>query len=210
VQAADIDLFDWGVNIDGAVSVPSQGDPIPSAVDIAGFDSFTGLGSIGVTMAGAGAHSFDAFFDHEIDEAINSFFNETGAATGTAVAGQSWEIDEPDISVGDIFLNFEDSTLDNGIGTSIFGNTVFPGDVSMAMGWDFSLAAGETAFIELVLSEIAPTSGFFLSHSDPASNATIHLSSTLAVTPMSVPAPAVLWLFGSGLLGLIGITRYRA
>ena len=210
VEAAVIDLFDWGVNIDGAVSMPSQGDPIPSAVNVAGFDDFTGLGSIGVTMAGAGSHSFDAFFDHEIDEAINSVFNETGAATGATVAGQSWEIDEPGFSDGDIFLNFEDSTLDNGIGTSIFGNTLFPDDVSMAMGWDFALAAGETAFIELVLSELAPTSGFFLSHSDPASNATIYLSSTLAITPMSIPVPVVVWLFTSGLLGLIGIARYRA
>jgi len=200
--AADIALFDYGFNIDGTVSMPSQGDPVPVEVDLSGFDAVTGLGAIGVTMTGAGgAHSFDAFFDHEIDEAINTFFNETGAANGTALAGQSWEIDEPGAADGDIFLNFENSALDNGIGTSVFGDTVFPDDVSMAMGWDFSLVAGETALIELVLSEMAPASGFFLSHSDPASNATIYLSSSLT----AIPVPAAAWLFGSGLLGLAGI-----
>jgi hypothetical protein len=202
-QAATIALFDYGFNIDGTVSVPFQGDPVPSGVNLSGFDDITGLGAIGVTMTGAGAHSFDAFFDHEIDEAINTFFNETGAATGTALAGQSWEIDEPGDSNGDIFVNFQDSALDNGIGTSVFGNTIFPDDVSMAMGWDFSLASGNMAFIELILSELEPTSGFFLSHSDPDSNATIYLSSTLTVT--AIPVPAAVWLFGSGLLGLIGI-----
>ena len=187
--------------------MPSQGDPIPSGVNVAGFDDVSGLGVINITMAGAGAHSFGAFFDHEIDEAINSFFNETGAATGVAVAGQSWEIDEPGFVNGDIFVNFQDTVLDNSIGTSVFGDTVFPNDVSIAMGWDFSLAVGDTAFIELVLGELAPTSGFFLSHSDPASNTTIYLSSTLTVTP--IPVPAALWLFGSGLLGLIGIARRK-
>jgi len=207
-QAATIALFDYGFNIDGTVSMPFQGDPVPSGVNLSGFDDITGLGAIGVTMTGAGAHSFDAFFDHEIDEAINTFFNETGAATGTALAGQSWEIDEPGDSNGDIFVNFQDSALDNGIGTSVFGNTVFPDDVSMAMGWDFSLAVGDMALIEFVLSELAPTSGFFLSHSDPDSNATIYLSSTLTVS--AIPVPAAVWLFGSGLLGLIGIARRKS
>ena len=206
-QAATIALFDYGFNIDGTVSMPFQGDPVPSGVNLSGFDDITGLGAIGVTMTGAGAHSFDAFFDHEIDEAINTFFNETGAATGTALAGQSWEIDEPGDSNGDIFVNFQDSALDNGIGTSVFGNTVFPDDVSMAMGWDFSLAVGDMALIEFVLSELAPTSGFFLSHSDPDSNATIYLSSTLTVS--AIPVLAAVWLFGSGLLGLIGIGRTK-
>jgi len=204
-QSVEIDLFDYGFNIDGTVSMISQGDPVPSGINLSAFDDITGLGSIGVTMAGAGAHSFGAFFDHEIDEPINTFFNETGATTGAALAGQSWEIDEPGFFDGDIFVNFQDSALDNGIGTSVFGDTVFPDDVSMAMGWDFSLAAGETAFIELVLSEMAPASGFFLSHNDPDSSATIYLSSSLTI----IPVPAAVWLFGSGLLGLIGFARSK-
>lgn len=207
-EAAAINLFDYGFNIDGTVSMPSLGDPVPSGVNIAGFDDFTGLGTIVTTITGAGAHSFDAFFDHEIDEALNTFFNETGVVTGIVAAGQSWEIDDPGFANGDIFVNLQDSALDNGIGTSVFGDTVFPNDVSMAMGWNFSLAAGEQATIGILLSLSLPSSSFFLTHTDPDSNESIYLSSTLSIS--QVPMPPSVWLFGSGLLGLIGVARKKA
>lgn len=207
VEAATIGLFEYGFNIDGVVNVPSQGDPVPAEVDMSFFDTITGLGAISIDMTGAGAHTFDAFFDHEIDEAINTFFNETGAATGIVAAGQSWEIDEPGFISGDIFENFQASVLDNGIGNSIHGNTVFPDDVSMAMGWDFALAVGEQATINILLSLSPPSSGFFLTHTDPDSNESISLSSTLSIS--QVPVPAAIYLFGSGLLGMIGIARRK-
>jgi hypothetical protein len=203
---ASIFLYEWGVNIDGAVSFPSLGDPVPSEVNVAGFDDMTGLGAISVTITGAGSHTFDAFFDHDIDESINTFFNETGAATGIVAAGQSWEIDEPGFVNGDIFENFQASVLDNGIGNSIYGNTIFPDDVSMAMGWDFTLAAGEQASIDILLGLSAPNSGFFLTHTDPDSNLSFYVSSTINIS--QVPIPAAVWLFGSGLLGLIGIAPF--
>lgn len=211
VQAVPVvGLFDYGFNIDGTVSMPSLGDPVPAQVNLSGFDDIEGLGSITATITGAGAHSFDAFFDHEIDEAINTFSNETGSATGTAAAGQSWEIDEPGWVDGDIFLNFEDSLLDNGIGTSIFGNTAFPDDVSMAMGWDFTLAAGETALIDLVLTDVLPTGGFFLTHTDPDSQYSVYLSSSLTIRGgVPTPEPSILLLMGIGLTGLL-LGRRRA
>jgi len=200
-DAATIDLFEWALNIDGAVSNPTQGDPIPSGVNVAGFNDSTGLGAISITIIGAGSHAFDAFFDHEIDEAINTFFNENGAVTGASAAGQSWEIDEPGFIFGDIYTNFMNSNLDN-------INAVPAGleeDVSMAVGWDFVLAAGEQATIDILLSLSAPTSGFFLTHSDPDSDESIYFSSTLSIS--QIPIPAAVWLFGSGLLGFIGIAR---
>lgn len=202
---AAIVLFDYGFNIDGDVSMPLQGDPLPAAVDISGFDDLTGLGSIAVTIDGAGVHNFDAFFDHEIDELTNTYFNELGSATGTLAAGQSWEIDEPGFFDGDIFMNFENSALDNAIGVSIFGNTLFPEDVSMAIGWDFTLAVGETATIMLALStDVVPT-GFYLEHLDPDSNKSVYLSSTLSIA--AIPLPGAVWLFGAGLVGLVGMSR---
>jgi hypothetical protein len=206
---ASIVLFEWGVNIDGAVSFPSLGDPVPSGVNVAGFDDNTGLGVISVTITGAGSHTFDAFFDHDIiDELVNTYFNETGAATGIVAAGQSWEIDEPGFINGDIFENFQASVLDNSINNSIHGNTVFPDDVSMAMGWDFALAAGEQAYIDILLGLSAPSSGFFLTHTDPDSNLSFYLSSTINIS--QVPIPAAVWLFGSGLIGLVGIAGKKA
>ena len=31
----------------------------------------------------------------------------------------------------------------------------------------------------------------------------------IAVTPSAIPVPAAVWLFGSGLLGLVGVARRR-
>ena len=75
---ASIVLFEWGVNIDGAVSFPSLGDPVPSGVNVAGFDDNTGLGVISVTITGAGSHTFDAFFDHDIIDVIGVFEKGSG------------------------------------------------------------------------------------------------------------------------------------
>ncbi len=202
VGAASIALFDYGFNIDGTVSERMFSgdpldpfDPIPAQVDIGGFNESTGLGAITATITGVGAHTFDVFFDHEIDEPINTYFNENGSASGAAAAGQSWEIDEPGYIFGDIFTNFLGSTLDNGNGVP----SGLEDDVSMAMGWDFNLGVDETAIISLFLSEIAPTSGFYLVHSDPDSSASIFLSSTLRI--IGVPEPSLIWLLVTGLLG---------
>lgn len=221
---AGIVLYDYGFNIDGKVSMPILGDPVPAEVDISGFDDITGLGDITATISGAGTHTFDAFFDHEIRETNNSFFNEFGSFTGAPGAGQSWEIDEPgfagdngvlgengDPYYGDIFDNFEDSMLDNQINYDSFDNQFLasPDDVSMAMGWDFTLGVDEFATISLTLSELMPTSGFYLSHTDPDTKdqnenvvpTTFYLSSSLDIA--KVPEPSILLLFGTGLLGLV-------
>lgn len=203
---ATLSLFDYGFNIDGTVT----SNAAPAGVNIGSFNTSTGLGSITSTITGAGSHTFDAFFDHEIDEAINTYFNESGMATGVAAAGQSWEIDEPGYVDGDIFENFQASALDNGIGTSIYGDTLFPDDVSMAMGWDFTLAAGETAFISLLLSDTNNGGGFFLTHSDADSQYDFYLSSSLTIrgggTP--TPEPSILLLLGVGLAGM-AVNRRR-
>ena len=206
-SAAEINLFDYGFNIDGTVSVPTMGDPVPGVADISGFDDITGLGSISMTIIGVGAHYAVLFVDHEIDESVNTYYNENGSATGVAAAGQSWEIDEPGFVFGDIFLNFMASTLDN-------TNDVpagFEDDVSMALGWDFTLVAGETAMIDFLLSTMAPN-GFYLSHTDPDSAASIHFSSSLNITgggPDPIPEPTTLLLVGIGLVGLAGFGRKK-
>jgi hypothetical protein len=195
---ASIALDDYGFNVDGTISYPFFGDAIPAAVDISGFNDFTGLGTIEVTITGAGNHNFGAIFDHDIDEPANTFFNELGAVHGAAAVNQGWEINEPFFSF--IYSDFETDSL------LIFSgnNSLSPDDVSMAMSWEFMLAQGEQALITMALGTTLP-GGFSLEQLDPDSSTSIYLSSTLAIS--AVPIPAAIWLFGSGLIGLVGFSK---
>jgi hypothetical protein len=187
------------------VSDPTYGDPIPAGADISGFDTVTGLGTILVSVGGAGSHYVSLFVDHEIDQATNTFFNEYGDTSGSAAAGQTWEIDEPGYLFGDIYDNFLVSALD---GTNAVPSGL-DDDVSMAQGWDFALAAGETAEVTFVLASVQP-SGFYLSHTDPDSNTTFYFSSSVDISPSGVvPIPGAVWLFGTALVGLGALGRRR-
>lgn len=215
-QAAPIQLYDFALNLDGTISdivlTYEELDPVPAEADLSGFDYVgdasdpaTGLGSIVITIMGAGVHNILAYFDHELDEDINGFDNEFGGTGGAAAAGQSWEIDEPGFSFGNLFDNFADNTLEN------VNDLPSPDadDIAMAMGWNFTLAADETAEIVFTISENQP-GGFWLSQTDNDSDTQIFLTSTLTISgpPTGVPEPGTLLLFGAGLMGL-GLARTR-
>lgn len=163
---AAVALFESASNVDGVVTTITGDPPLGTS----------GLGTISFIVTGAGLHNVDLFVDHELSEPQNTFSNEIGNVFGVPAAGQSWEIDEPGFSFGNIYSNFTASSLDNSNPAASW-----PDDVSMALGWDFLLAAGETATVSFTLSETAPTSGFYLAHSDPASRETVYFSSALRV-----------------------------
>jgi hypothetical protein len=185
-SAAVLTLADYAFNVDGVLTPGA----FPAGVNGAAFDTTTGLGSVQVTVSDPGAHYVGMFVDHEVDEAINTFFNELGAAIGAPAAGQSWELDEPGWINGDIYDNLTAGTLDNAIGVSLYGNTVFPEDVSMAMAYDFALGAGESAQLTFTLGLVPPAGGFYLMQNDPDSAASIYFSSTLTI----IPEPGLAWL----------------
>ncbi len=224
-HAGPIELKEYAFNVDGVFTPASA----PAGVDLSAFEMTSGMGIIMTTITGAGGHFFGGWFDHEINQAVSTPFNEWGAPNGTTAYGQSWEIDEPGSGsdrdgtagvqyFGDIYSNIEDSTpgmvyLDNQVFYDGFdGQNLSPfDDVSMAMGWDFTLGLDERASIELLLSDIQPLSGFYLTQWDEVSSRQVFFSGSLAISaiPVQAPEPSNILLFGVGLLGLGGLCRRR-
>lgn len=99
-NAVSISLFEVGVNKDGDQPTPAN---VKYALDP------SGLGSVSVIVKGKGEHFVLGYFDYEIGEL---FFDELGAANGAPGAGESWEIDEPGFTFGNIYLNFQGGALD--------------------------------------------------------------------------------------------------
>ena len=205
--ASPLSLFEWGFNVNGTVYdsfVQAPGD-LPASFDTSQFNFATGLGTITMTFApgAAGDYQISAFFDHEIVALPNTSFNEFGSTSGTAGAGQSWEIDEPGYTSGNAYQNFLAGTLDNTNGVPDGASN----DVSMALGWAFHLQQGGAARLQFTVATTAPT-GFALLHTDPESQVTVYLSSQFDnVAP--VPEPGTMLLMGSGLLGLFGLGYKR-
>ena len=130
--SATPELYDWAFNINGEMFTapgtypgPDPGQ-LPSYVDGSGFDWNAGLGTISIAYYPAVADDYFliAFFDHEIVEPGNSYFNEYGAANNIVdlSAGQSWEIDEPGYVYGDIRTYWVEEPSGSGNWVEYVGN----------------------------------------------------------------------------------------
>src|SRR6266487_748998 len=231
VQADPVVLQDYLFNVNGTSSCPDAacgGSLLPPGLDSSAFDFSTGIGTLVWTFnaGAAGSYFFDAFFDHDLHA---PFFNEFGTVNGAAGAGVSWQIDEPGFGdgnrLGTIFDNAMANALDNtnhvpGT-TSNFLNTcggngggaadpTCNNDVSLAMGFNFVLAANQQVVLTLATSTVRPGGGFFLQQRDPDSPGDdLFLTGALEITsaPATVPEPATLLLVGGGLIA--GANRAR-
>lgn len=222
VQAASVGLFDWAFYVSDGGGTSTYEDFWGDSMPTTGSLNAEGLGILTWSTSAVGDNTFIAFFDHEIDETLNTNFNEFGTAFGTSAADQSWEIDEPGYVFGDIYENttgWNGTDYSSVIGLDSFNNvdSNLPDDVSMAMGWDFSLGVDEIATITLTLSDDIGDmpGGFYLSQTDPDSDASIYFSSTLEFRPTGqggpvIPEPSTLFLMGIGLAGLLGVHRRRS
>jgi len=178
-HAIEISLEDWIFNIDGSVTEKFAGDALPTTGSLV-----NGLGTLSLDVTGGGSHNLIGYFDFEIAENFNTFFNESGAVTGSPAIGQSWEVDEQGFVFGDIVDNVFAGSLDNSVG-------VTPGareDIAFAIGWNFSLLASDIASIDFVFTDILPTVDFFLTQTDPDLGKSLYFYSSLNIQSTGSPA----------------------
>jgi hypothetical protein len=194
--AAIIQLNEVAINIDGTVDDTFPPPPLTlPGIDDSGFDYTTGLGVLEVTVSGVGAHLVAAFYDHDLFNDDNTFFDDRGEALGAVPPGVGWEIDEP--FLGDIFSNFVAGDLDE----TVFDGVSDEGDASMALSWDFLLDPSQAAIVTFITTASDP-GGFRLHQFDD--DLDIYLTSTLRIVGVQVPEPALL-----GLLGLAALASSR-
>jgi hypothetical protein len=151
----------------------------------------------GAALAGI---TFVSFVDAEIDETLNTFFDEFAETQGALAAGQVFEVDEPGYLFGDIFANARAASLD---GTNAVPAGA-PEDVSMALAFVIpSLAPGQIARIEILLSEDGDALGGFAIGQrdvDPRSTTVITYSGVASIVPE--PGTAALLALGAAALAL--------
>jgi hypothetical protein len=207
-EADDIVLQDWTFNVNGNTNfncLPAPCSPnVPAFLNFAGFDFSTGLGTIsGNYSPGAGTYFLIFYVDIDITGSNNVLDNETAAAVGTPSTLQTWEIDEPGFTTGQLVFDVLAGTLTNSMWPS---GSSSPNDVGMALGWGFTLAAGEVAFVSWTVSTTAPGSGFYLEQHDP-NGQTLYFSSNLSTTSTPIPEPATVLLMATGLSAIAALRR---
>lgn len=158
------------------------------------------LTNVGATPFGA--FTFLAFADFEIDETVNTFFNEYAETRGSVAPGFGYEVDEPGYAFGDIFDHLRAGTLDDTNALPIGS----PDDVSFAFSVRMEgLAVGGSATFRMLLSEDGASIGSFAIDQldvDPQSSGT-------RITASFVPEPGTGLLLAAGLAGLAARSRRR-
>jgi len=142
-------------------------------------------GSVGDNVVGAIAE----------DNELLAFMTVVSSSSIPATAGIfHLLLDSPAIDPGD-FIAYGDASITNGINQNSLGSLTF----NVFNGMDFYVAAEIDANTK---NGFADGSNTFTMQFDDATGLT-------AVAMSAVPVPAAVWLFGSGLISLIGIARRK-
>jgi hypothetical protein len=174
----------------------------------------------------AGTYTFDVTLGNDIPNAIGN--PETGTLTATVGATQlgmhmlfDWNGNENI----DVFVVANGSSI---FGAGLLYSTVtasggklkcdsgFTGTITKNCLYDGPLFGGAGAPTKSQVWMMASTdpdgdgvNGIAMNTGGPFAGFNANFNATMAPTPDAVPVPAAVWLFGSGLLGLVGIARRK-
>lgn len=152
-------------------------------------------GSFSVTNTSAMMQTFDITFSLPISPSFTDGFM-TGSLSGSF-------FDADNSGSATLNLNAWDGLIDGSTQMTLF---LFSGACSGSAGCNSTIAPvsqGPTLYIGDVNSTIGIHMNFDLSAGDTATFDTL-----FEVNP--IPVPAAVWLFGTGLLGLVGVARRKA
>jgi hypothetical protein len=182
--------------------------PVLGAEGFSGPNSLAGssaVGMLGYTYSGATATTIS------LDIALD------GERGGTAVQLDAWVNSNVAIILGDVndfvtdYPTFIFEVVPLTPGLSILGESnlsldPITGPQTKNGSIDFTLNPGDEFFVWAGLEAGGVRNGF----GDAFNTLSMSFSDDTGITTSVVPVPAAVWLFGSGLIGLIGIARRKA
>jgi hypothetical protein len=174
----------------------------------------SGLGTLTLTYdPGPGTYNVDLWL---FEQLATPSFNEYGAVSGSTASGQSYQIDVPDYDYGgELGTAGAGSIIANTAASALANTNYIPGQdssyagggfcatlpdpncndyTSMAMGFNFTLAASQQELLTFNVSTTQPTGGFYLEQIHPVdgSNTTeTDYFFTASASPESIGPPPV-------------------
>jgi hypothetical protein len=226
--AGSYSLNEWcfyvnSLDLNHSCAEAGGGGTINTPFQSASFDPASGgggiLGTVSVTLTPSSS-TYKIFAIWDYNSSNGNGYSEYATAVGTLPAGESYSVDSPGdpgaggatpSSPGNLTNYFNAGTLDD---TNHLGSCSTPpcSNVAVTIEQDVNVAPGTTDTVSFTVSTTPPTSGFYISQTDPDGN-TIFFSSTVVDPPLGdqlapIPEPASFALLAGG-IGILALVRRR-